>query len=73
MSNTQAVQTLTHLTGGSRYLFAKEREAIAHAVNTLQEIEASERQYDEWCNQQEAMQVARELCSTPELLEAAPW
>jgi hypothetical protein len=37
----------------------------------------NEAKYEAWCEEQanvlEAMAVARELCSTPELLEAVPW
>ena len=40
-------------------------------------MEQNEAQYEAWSEEQanvlEAMEVARERCSTPELLEAVPW
>jgi acylphosphatase len=48
-----------------------------HVEAVIAAMEENENQYEAWCEEQantlEAMEVARELCSTPEQLEAVPW
>jgi len=36
-------------------------------------LEAAEAAYEQWCMEQESMNIARELSSTPEMLEQIPW